>query len=427
MVWSDSMAQGVFAACSSRFPRGFEVYNAFSVMHQKIDFLRLAILYVYGGIYIDMDVECTRPLDELFAQYKNAKCLVGLTDSSSLESYVMTGESVTYNNGIIASVPSSLAIAKIIDDIIAIPIAKYEALRNSDRINMTTGPPAFSVSVKYILENHPEEVAVLREEVFKGCFGGDAHHGSCQQAALQDKNTYLLHKYEMSWIEDKYKYAMVFITFMINTNRYVCFGVIITGFVLLNMFLTRRCPLLALVLAVIFTRAVTYAIDRIGALNYSQPLRDFGHSILPDNEKYIHAVQPYIDTLCAIPIVLAMLKADKSLRDTIMRQLSILYTMRAIFMFITIIPHQKSCQTNPEMFECLARGCNDKIFSGHTTLLIVGLYYMYQLYGGPVSAYFAVAAVAAFLILSTHMHYSIDVFVAYLAVFAVLTSKMLKN
>lgn len=46
-------------------PEYFKVYNAFYHNVQKADFLRLALVYLYGGFYMDLDMLSLKPLDEL--------------------------------------------------------------------------------------------------------------------------------------------------------------------------------------------------------------------------------------------------------------------------------------------------------------------------------------------------------------------------
>ncbi len=41
------------------------VYNSFVYNVQKADFLRLALVYIYGGFYMDLDMLSLKPLDEL--------------------------------------------------------------------------------------------------------------------------------------------------------------------------------------------------------------------------------------------------------------------------------------------------------------------------------------------------------------------------
>ena len=46
-------------------PHFFSLYNEFNYFIEKLDFFRYAVLWEYGGVYADMDVECLQPLDDL--------------------------------------------------------------------------------------------------------------------------------------------------------------------------------------------------------------------------------------------------------------------------------------------------------------------------------------------------------------------------
>nr|AEX62747.1 uncharacterized glycosyl transferase [Moumouvirus Monve] len=46
-------------------PEYLETYDYFKVPAQKADFARYAILYTYGGIYLDMDMVCRKNLESL--------------------------------------------------------------------------------------------------------------------------------------------------------------------------------------------------------------------------------------------------------------------------------------------------------------------------------------------------------------------------
>ena len=79
-------------------PEYIEAYNAFYHNVQKADFLRLALVYLYGGFYMDLDMLSLKPLDELrkynlvLGEEKN--CLPGR--ARSLEFKISTSNSQLY-------------------------------------------------------------------------------------------------------------------------------------------------------------------------------------------------------------------------------------------------------------------------------------------------------------------------------------------
>ena len=49
----------------THFPEYLSMYKSFPYNVQRWDTIRYMILYVYGGVYTDLDTECFRPIDEL--------------------------------------------------------------------------------------------------------------------------------------------------------------------------------------------------------------------------------------------------------------------------------------------------------------------------------------------------------------------------
>ena len=50
------------------FPDFLKTYESLEYPIMKVDALRYAWLYIYGGVYMDLDIELTKPLDKLFNQ-----------------------------------------------------------------------------------------------------------------------------------------------------------------------------------------------------------------------------------------------------------------------------------------------------------------------------------------------------------------------
>lgn len=51
------------------FPEHLEMYNAYEYPIQKCDCIRYCILYMYGGLYADMDYCCNKPWNEVLKNY----------------------------------------------------------------------------------------------------------------------------------------------------------------------------------------------------------------------------------------------------------------------------------------------------------------------------------------------------------------------
>jgi hypothetical protein len=70
ILWNGNLANEFF---SIHHPDKFKFYKSLPTEAQQSDFLRLLLLYAYGGIYIDIDQECKYPFihDLINIQYKH--------------------------------------------------------------------------------------------------------------------------------------------------------------------------------------------------------------------------------------------------------------------------------------------------------------------------------------------------------------------
>src|SRR4051794_26367104 len=51
----------------THFPDFKQTFVDYSYQIQRVDAIRYLILFTYGGVYADLDIECLRPVDELLA------------------------------------------------------------------------------------------------------------------------------------------------------------------------------------------------------------------------------------------------------------------------------------------------------------------------------------------------------------------------
>lgn len=63
MFWSDDDCRNLIKDKYSFF---LDVYDNYEYAIQKFDSIRCFILYEYGGLYVDMDIQCRKPIDDLF-------------------------------------------------------------------------------------------------------------------------------------------------------------------------------------------------------------------------------------------------------------------------------------------------------------------------------------------------------------------------
>jgi inositol phosphorylceramide mannosyltransferase catalytic subunit len=174
-------------------PQWLETYNTLPYLHHKADFGRYVILYIYGGIYIDMDAHTIKSLDSLAQKYHDYDLLVSLVNTNFVENYIATWQTdVLINNGVIMSKPDNQIMLKIINSIVIEPnCEKYDTQYTC--IQRITGPKKFS---SMIYKNLDDNVKILSYDYFEPCI-----LSYCDITP----NTYIIHKHEGSWYSNKLK------------------------------------------------------------------------------------------------------------------------------------------------------------------------------------------------------------------------------
>lgn len=120
------------------YPHYLDVFNSFQYNIQRVDAIRYLILYKIGGMYVDFDVECMRPHDDLIS---------GKTCCFSMEPEnhrLRFNKSVYFNNALIACIPEHPFMGKIIEMVFSY-IPKRQRLTMEQRfmeVMTTTGPLA---------------------------------------------------------------------------------------------------------------------------------------------------------------------------------------------------------------------------------------------------------------------------------------------
>lgn len=64
MLWTDASSREFIA---KEFPWFIDTFDAYTYPIQRADAIRYFVLYHYGGVYLDLDVGCRRPLDQLLS------------------------------------------------------------------------------------------------------------------------------------------------------------------------------------------------------------------------------------------------------------------------------------------------------------------------------------------------------------------------
>jgi len=192
-------------ACAQVSRECLDTYDAFDVMHLKIDLGRYALMYVYGGIYVDMDMYAFRGLDtsdkvQALIHKSSCKHILGLSSLNidAHEALAFVGRTRMINNAMMLSTPQNPIVQHLIQHI----IGNWKANRHASaftKVRNVTGPQFFNRFVYSYLDDPPEdiELTVFPPYVFEP----SPAHG------LSDvrNETVAIHQFEMAWVPPAYR------------------------------------------------------------------------------------------------------------------------------------------------------------------------------------------------------------------------------
>lgn len=132
------------------FPDLMEIYNEFPENVQRWDTVRCLILYIQGGVYVDVDTECLKPIDQLL---ENKSCCFGEEPPEHAEYF-----NVDYLIGtaFIAAIPNHPFLKMVIDE-----IKNYKLVDKNlfHYVMETTGP--LMIDRVYRKYNQKEEINLI--------------------------------------------------------------------------------------------------------------------------------------------------------------------------------------------------------------------------------------------------------------------------
>ena len=170
-------------------------------------------------------------------------------------------------------------------------------------------------------------------------------------------------------------------------------------------------------LSVYFTMNYGENVQQSIPTDYTLP--DIGHYLLPDFSKYEKTVDIF-----PVVAILSLIYLDKFKHaNQFIYILAIILILRSISVSLTILPcsnkNAYEVQNNSKI-PYLNGGCHDKMFSGHTAILI--LCTIFILYHKLVpQKYFSIVIIFTIIgilaIIATRSHYTVDVFIAIIITF----------
>jgi mannosyltransferase OCH1-like enzyme len=188
-------------ACKNFSKECLDAYDKTKNMHTRIDLGRLVLLYLNGGIYVDMDMYALRPLsyskqiNDLISQTEKPHVLgLSMINLYMFEHYIMNQKSTSFNNASVVSSKGNPIIKELVEYYIGL-IMKLDVTNGGfEYVNKTTGPRNFNLMIDSLSRKYKDSVYIehLNYDVLEPCDANGVCHVS--------DNTISLHNFELSWI-----------------------------------------------------------------------------------------------------------------------------------------------------------------------------------------------------------------------------------
>lgn len=173
-------------------------YFSYELMIQRIDFAKYVILHHFGGIYMDIDVKCIKPIDDLLSEHseKNvilSKCPYDFVHHSLMFFIGLRLGEPLINNGIMMCNKGHSIMTSIMKTCFENRATIFRLFGNNFlHIFATTGPVAVTKAFRKVPKG---DVTVLDHTFFEAC---DIH--DVKKYCEIPKHAIGLHVYEGSWV-----------------------------------------------------------------------------------------------------------------------------------------------------------------------------------------------------------------------------------
>ena len=184
----------------------YDAYKKLKNKGERTDFFRYCYLWENGGVYVDADIYCNKPLDEWITGQRFICGLEACVDKDNkfFENIgVNTNDNkVSVANWFIAAAPKAAPLNKIIDDIINNPV---------DGVLQNTGPGRFT---KHVIahfgkhHNYTTDIQVGKDQCLSinRVGSNQSHSGAIRHDVFSgketDKSIFLTHLFDGSWRDE---------------------------------------------------------------------------------------------------------------------------------------------------------------------------------------------------------------------------------
>jgi len=236
ILWSDKLFHENILN-NSEYDKDFingikNFYSKLTLIHLKVDYMRYVILYLLGGIYLDMDIKVIKSFESLTQLINEYDCILEELEYSKIQSLIISGYPETLNNGIIITKsPGSFFLKQLLNSVNESIISHEDQIKNAEErthnssllICEITGPKKFTTVYNGIPQSEKDKIYITKHKEF-----------FCTHNCNKIKDTTILkHRSDLTWFGNQYHSV---IRFYISDNFQITCGIIF-GFMIIGIVL----------------------------------------------------------------------------------------------------------------------------------------------------------------------------------------------
>jgi mannosyltransferase OCH1-like enzyme len=137
----------------------WDIYSSYEYMIQKIDAAKYFIIDKYGGLYVDMDCESVKPIDDIIGDFNIVVVKASRSPLEKIMGKLSTGREDVYQNGFFAGAAGHQLWVILFDELVKRNYKKGKFDLQPTYIFNTTGPTILTNALlKYGLNNKDVKV-----------------------------------------------------------------------------------------------------------------------------------------------------------------------------------------------------------------------------------------------------------------------------
>lgn len=181
-TWDESQLR---KACEEYGPECAARFDEYEHLAQKVDFGRYVILYLYGGVTVDCDMEAIKPLEEI-PSIDKAPLIVSKANDCKLETSLVTfghmkNDDWFINSAFICCEPGNPDVKRLIETCISDATKREDYWTKAYFVSTTTGPIRISTVLK------DANMTVLYPDVI--------------ESEYENPKSIFVHRHELSWTD----------------------------------------------------------------------------------------------------------------------------------------------------------------------------------------------------------------------------------